>query len=338
MAKSKRINVIFLIIAICILFSCGNKNDKKVVETKKYVEPDNVGNSPIDINFSITDVGYEERTNIVEDKNVLKRLGKEHSTKYYTYMPQIDKSKNFRYLDVYGNEHDMDIDEAVNKNDYVWNQGSVRLKYAPDNCDMSYGIDVSKHNGSIDWVKVKNAGFDFAIVRIAYRGYGKNGTLYTDERGIENLKNAKAAGLKVGAYVFSQSINAEEAIAEAKLAVELIGDIELDLPLFYDPENIRNAVSRVENLSKEQWNKNATAFLDYVKACGFTPGLYSTMVWEHNYYDSDHLNNYVVWYADYMEYPQTPYNFEYWQFSSKGKVDGINGDVDLNVRITKKSN
>ena len=93
---------------------------------------------------------------------------------------------------------------------------------APKNSKMSYGIDISKHNGKIDFKKVKGAGFEFAFIRIAYRGYGKAGNLKEDEMYRENLKKAKEAGLKIGAYVFSQATNEAEAIEEAKFAIDLL--------------------------------------------------------------------------------------------------------------------
>ena len=258
----------------------------------------------------------------------------QHSIKYYSYQEEQQKENEIRYRDVSGKLRSILIDPNVNKNEYEW-EGSVYDGYSPIGYDISYGVDVSHHNGNIDWEKVKNAGFEFAFVRICYRGYGYRGSLNEDEKAIWNLKKAKEAGLKIGAYVFSQAINANEAVEEAKYSIDLLNDIKLDLPLVFDPETIKNEVARTDDVKGEQFTKNAIAFCDYIKARGYKPAIYSNLVWEDYYFDMAKLNDYEIWYADYEKFPQTPYNFTYWQFSAQGIVDGINGNVDLNVWIKK---
>ena len=278
---------------------------------------------------------------VVEDIDYLKKINKEHTIKYYSYEP-IDEVGDYTYYDVAGIERKMVIDKSVLPNNIVWNKKhNIYDKESPLNYDMYYGVDVSKHNGNINWKKVKDAGFDFAFVRIAYRGYGKSGTLLKDERGIINLKEAKANGLKIGAYVFSQSINEDEALEEAKFAVKLLNDssIILDLPLVYDVETIKDHIARTDDISGEQFTKNAICFLEYVKKSGFTPAIYSNLVWESYYFDMSKFNDYDIWLADYSEFPQTPYHYKYWQFSEFGKVAGITdigGFVDLNVRFERR--
>ena len=206
-------------------------------------------------------------------------------------------------------------------------------KKSPVGYKMRYGIDISKHNGNVDFNKVKKAGFDFVFIRIAYRGYGSKGNLKVDEMQDKYLKEAKEAGLKVGAYVFSQSINEEEAKEEAKLAIDLLKDYKLDLSLVFDPETIKGDTARTDDISGEQFTKNAIVFCEEVKRAGITPAIYSNLVWEDYYYNLEKLKDYEIWYADYNKLPQTPYNFKYWQFSEVGIVDGIDGNVDLNVMI-----
>ena len=272
---------------------------------------------------------------VVEDKERLKKEGKEHSIKYYSYIPLAKKEgQDFTYYDVGNNARYMKINDKLKKSNYKWEDSEgVLSKKAPIGHKMSYGIDISKHNGNIDFKKVKKAGFDFVFIRIAYRGYGKKGNLKTDEMQEVYLKKAKDAGLKVGAYVFSQSVNENEAIEEAKLAIELLKNYKLDLPLVYDPETIKGDTARTDDVSGTDWTKNAIAFCEEVKKAGFTPAIYSNMVWEDYYFDMEKLQDYEIWYADYNKLPQTPYEFKYWQFSEVGIVDGVKGAVDLNVMI-----
>lgn len=322
----KKANIIRLILPIiCILLiSCKRNGDVNLDADK------------INVNFKLDkEKSYDNI--VVEDIEKLTKEGRNHSTKYYSYVPSPKKDNDdYMYYDVAHNEHYMHINDSVNKNAYVWEDGNgVLNKKAPLGYKMSYGIDISKHNGSIDFNKVKKAGFDFVFIRIAYRGYGKSGNLKIDEMQEINLKKARDAGLKVGAYVFSQSTNKKETEEEAKLAIELLKNYKLDLPLVYDIETIKNDIARTDDISGMQFTDNAITFCEEVKKAGFVPAIYTNMVWEDYYYDMAKIGNYDIWYADYMKIPQTPYDFKYWQFSEVGLVDGIDGIVDLNVMIEK---
>lgn len=294
------------------------------------------------VNFTIEGPDTEFNTEVVEDANFLKKIGREHSEKYYAYYgTKVPSDYDFTYRDVTGLEHKMLIDKDALYNNINWDKDkSAKNKFKPFNYDICYGVDVSKHNGNIDWNKVKEAGMEFAFIRIVYRGYGTKGTLLQDERAIENLKNAKAAGLKVGAYVFSQSLNETETLEEAEFAVKILNDnnIILDLPLVYDPETIRTDIARTDYTTGETFTNNSIVFCEYVKSKGITPAIYSNMVWEDYYFDMSKLKDYEIWYADYEDFPQTPYRYTYWQFSERGKVSGITDDggyVDLNIMIKR---
>ena len=295
-------------------------------------EEENETNNIKKAKFDISTEKYQEY-NVVESKSY---TNGRHSVKYYSYQAETINEGEMQYRDVSGNIRGLLVDSNVNKNEYEW-KGSVYDGFAPKGYEMSYGVDVSHHNRDIDWQKVKNAGFEFAFIRIMYRGYGYRGSLNVDEKALENLKNAKSAGLKIGAYVFSQATNANEALEEAKFSIDLLNDIELDLPLVFDPETIKTEVSRTDDVKGEQFTKNAIAFCDYVRARGYKTAIYSNLVWEDYYFDMAKLNDYEIWYADYEKFPQTPYHFTYWQFTSSGIVDGIEGNVDLNVWLKKNS-
>ena len=306
-------------------------------EIKSDVEDETSNNSSekINVRFSLGK-SVEYNNNVVEDTKVLKQNGKEHSVKYYSYMPETktDIENEYPYYDVGMNQRYLIHNKSLKQNNYVWsNEEGAMSKISPKNRTMSYGIDISKHNGKINFKKVKEAGFEFAFIRVAYRGYGKAGNLKEDEMCKVNLKNAKDAGLKIGAYVFSQAIDENEAIEEAKFAVDILKGYELDLPLVFDPETIKGDIARTDNVSGLQFTKNAISFCEEIKKNGFKPAIYSNLVWEDYYYDLSKLQEYDIWYADYSKIPQTPYDFKYWQFSEVGIVDGVSGLVDLNVMI-----
>ena len=294
------------------------------------------------INFSTVGPNTEPETAVIEDLDYLKTIGKEHSEKYYAYYgTKVPDIYDFVYTDVTNLQHKMLINKSALYNDVIWNRKErAKNKYSPLNYNISYGVDVSKHNGNINWKKVKDAGLEFAFIRIVYRGYGKNGTLLQDELAVENLKNAKAAGLKIGAYIFSQSLDDKETLEEAELAIQMLNDnnITLDLPLVYDPETIRSDIARTDYTTGETFTNNAITFCEYVKSKGFTPAIYSNMIWQDYYFDMAKLKDYNIWYADYEDFPQTPYRYTYWQFSERGKVSGITDDggyVDLNIMIKR---
>lgn len=344
--KWNRTIKIIMILTFILLTSCNNDavlNNVKSSDVNKTNDNHdiedininkNIENGVIDVRFKL---GKSKEYNniVVEDTEKLKSEGKEHSVKYYSYIPLEKKDgQDFIYYDVGNNERYMKINENVLKNIYKWDDAEgVFSKKSPLGYKMSYGIDISKHNGNIDFKKVREAGFEFVFIRIAYRGYGQKGTLKVDEMQEVNLKKAKDAGLKVGAYVFSQAINESEAIEEAKLAINILDNYKLDLSLVFDPETIKGDIARTDDVTGDQFTKNAIVFCDEVKKAGFTPAIYSNMVWEDYYYDLEKLKDYEIWYADYNKIPQTPYNFKYWQFSEVGIVDGIDGEVDLNIML-----
>lgn len=195
------------------------------------------------------------------------------------------------------------------------------------------GIDVSENCGDIDWAKVKAAGIDFVMVRLGGRGYGSEGSLYSDEKAKDYIQGAQKEGIKVGGYFFSQAINDEEAAEEAKYAAEVVGDLKLDFPLAYDREEIEDDTARTDNVSNEQATSCAKTFCEEVKKLGFTPMIYSESKVLYQKYNLAALKDYDIWLSEYNDLPTFYYNFSMWQYSDKGTVDGIGTDVDLNIYI-----
>lgn len=215
---------------------------------------------------------------------------------------------------------------------------SENIAYFDENYESLQGIDVSDHQGEIDWEAVKDAGYDFVFVRVGYRGYGEEGTLNEDTMAIEYMQEAEKAGLEVGAYFFSQAVDEEEAAEEAVFAADVIkrSGVNMTLPLVYDPELIEGAQGRADNLTREEVSANTKAFGKAArKALKCQVALYTNLYWENNYFDSETLNDFEIWYADYEETPQTPYHFTWWQYSETGTVPGIKGEMDLNLWIKR---
>ncbi len=206
------------------------------------------------------------------------------------------------------------------------------LHYYQDGELCSYvGIDVSAHNGDIDWNKVKADGVDFVMLRIGGRGYGSEGVIYEDSYFLSNLRNAKKAGLYVGAYFFSQAVNAEEAREEALYCISVLGGEKLDYPLAFDWEIIEGDDARTDGTTPRALTGAARAFCDTVKDAGYMPCLYTGSTLAYYKYDLAQLSDVDIWYAFYNDSPDMYYNYMICQYSCTGRVDGITGDVDLNI-------
>lgn len=203
---------------------------------------------------------------------------------------------------------------------------------------LTYGIDVAKYQGIIDWPQVKAAGMDFAIIRAGYRTSG-TGVLCEDAQAKYNMQEAQAAGLKIGVYFFSTALNEAEAIEEAIWLTEFIARYKITYPVVYNCENFKSQESRQYQLSKEQRTQNAVAFLERVRAAGYTPMFYANKSEMENSQDWDmtKLSKYKIWTAYYPDptYPQlasSGYPGEaMWQYTNRGNVPGVDYDVDLNV-------
>lgn len=189
------------------------------------------------------------------------------------------------------------------------------------------GIDVSKHNGNIDWNAVKNAGVNYVIIRCGYRG-SATGVLVEDQKFRANIQGAQAAGLKVGIYFFSQAVNEREAIEEASLAISLIRNYKITYPVYMDVED---AHGRADGLDAGTRTQVIRAFCETIRNSGYTAGVYANKTWLGSKMNVGSLGSYKIWLAQYAATPTYSGRYEMWQYSSKGRIAGISGDVDLNI-------
>ena len=191
------------------------------------------------------------------------------------------------------------------------------------------GIDVSKWNGDIDWDRVKNAGVEFAIIRAGYRG-STTGGLVEDSCFAANMRGAAASGMPVGVYCFTQAVNEVEAVEEASAVLELIREYELEYPVFIDTEGA-GGNGRADNLDPETRTLVCEAFCRTIANAGYTAGVYASRNWYNNNLHTQKLENYCIWLAEYRSAPLYQGYYHMWQYTSKGAVDGIAGNVDMNI-------
>lgn len=196
------------------------------------------------------------------------------------------------------------------------------------------GIDLSEFQGDVDFAAMKEAGVEFVMLRIGGRYYGDDGVLYTDNSFDTNYEKAKAAGLKVGAYFFSQAISAEDAKQEANYTLEKLNKRALDYPIGFDWENIQEEAARTDKVTGDQLTDIAEAFCDTVTDAGYKAIVYSNTSQMLIMYDFETMKDYDFWLADYREFPTMYYKFDMWQYSKDGKIAGVEGTVDMNISFT----
>ena len=192
------------------------------------------------------------------------------------------------------------------------------------------GVDVSKYQGDIDWNQVKAAGYEFAIIRVGYRGYG-SGALVEDSHFRQNIQGATAAGLQVGLYFYSQAINEEEAVEEASMVLRLCSGYRLDYPIYFDTEKVAGDTGRADSLSRAERTACAVAFCETIRNAGYTAGVYSYASWFYNQLNMSNFGNYQIWIAQYRDVLDFSGRYNMWQYASDGCVPGISKLCDLNI-------
>ncbi len=201
--------------------------------------------------------------------------------------------------------------------------------------DATLGIDVSSYQETIDWEQVKESGIEFAMIRAGYRG-ATRGNLKEDKNFQANYEGAKAAGLKVGVYFFSQAVSVAEAEEEAGYVLQLLQNKELDFPVVFDwevAEVMENDVniSRTKSISGEDVTSFAQAFCKKIDKAGFTAAVYFNRNLAYDYYNLEMIKDFDFWLAEYRTVPAFYYDFQMWQYSDNAQVRGISTPVDINI-------
>lgn len=235
-----------------------------------------------------------------------------------------------------GKFHFIPINRSLKLNDYdIANLNKLdtgEFQYLTDGQVTSHkGIDVSSYQKKINWNLVAQDGVEFAIIRVGLRGWGSEGNLKEDTEFRANIEGATAAGVKVGVYFFSQAITEAEVDEEVQLVLNCIAPYKIDCPVVLDVEKVSNSEARMNKLTPEERTALALRFCQAIEDAGYQPMLYHNTEMSALMIDIAAFEKYDKWYAYYSDNMFYPYAYKIWQYSDKGRVNGISTDVDMNI-------
>lgn len=212
--------------------------------------------------------------------------------------------------------------------------GKLYFQTSTGEISSSIGIDVSTFNRYIDWEELRDAGIDFAILRIGGRGWG-SGHIYTDRRFQEFYSAAQDAGLQIGVYFYSTATNVTEAVAEAEYVLSVLHGAPLDMPVYLDIEYSGDYPNgRADRLCKAVRTEIINAFSSTIRHSGYKSGVYSGAYYITHELDLRSLSQNSLWIANYTQnsaLPDVGYSYDIWQYTESGSIRGIFGTVDVNV-------
>lgn len=255
-------------------------------------------------------------------------------------LPAAPSREGYRFAGWYG---DSGLREPFDPQTAMTEDRLVYARWEKEAAAVARGIDVARYQGDIDWQAVRADGVDFVFIRAGYRGYGEEGSLNTDDNFAVNLEGAQAAGLDVGVYFFSQAVTPLEAEAEADYLLQLLEGHPLELPVVMDYELASTPdgglLGRLydADLSGSQHADNCVAFCRAIEAAGYNAAVYAGVsMLEDGVGQALKEGGYPVWLANWTVQPRYNGSYEYWQYSATGRVAGISGDVDLNLRFVQE--
>lgn len=220
--------------------------------------------------------------------------------------------------------HTYDQEQFVPDDDMIMNY------YEDGNVISHKGIDVSKYQGEINWKKVAGDEVEYAFIRLGIRGYTE-GEIIEDDNFVDNIKGALDNDIDVGVYFFTQATSVEEAEEEAAYVLDTIEPYSVKYPIVLDVEAVANSKARTNDLTKEERTEYCIAFCDKIREAGYTPMIYGNLKTFMMLLDLEQLEEYDKWIAYYDDELYYPYAFKVWQYSDAGIVNGITGNVDLNI-------
>ena len=197
------------------------------------------------------------------------------------------------------------------------------------------GVDVSAHQGEIDWARVRDDGVGFAILRIGFRG-NTVGNLRVDESFAANYVAARDAGLPVGVYFYSQAVSEAEAREEADFVLKQLDGVPLELPVFFDWEEVSDG--RTGGKATSEVGSWALDFCEAIAAGGYDAGVYFNQLYGYSIMHLEHLTDYAFWIAEYKDTQSFGFKTDFWQFTGQGLVDGIDVIVDMNLMYAPEEN
>ena len=192
------------------------------------------------------------------------------------------------------------------------------------------GIDVSSWQYDIDWQAVADAGAEFAMIRIGYRG-SESGRLNEDKYAQANLSGAAEAGLHLGVYFFSQALTREEAEEEAYYVLDVIQDLDITMPVVFDWEKVEGENSRSLDMDRRTLTDCALTFLETIETAGYDAMIYFNPHQSRNLLYLAELKEYDFWLANYTDRMDFPYKVKMWQYTDSGIIPGIDTPCDFNI-------
>ena len=228
------------------------------------------------------------------------------------------------------------INAYIEKNTYdytglVYEEPFMRY-YADGKKVSRQGIRIDDSYGVVDFEKAEDDGIDYCMIRAGKRGYA-TGVVTMDENCLQYMASAKAAGMGVGIYFYSQAANEAEAVEEANLVLQMLeqSEVKPDYPVVFDMEPVSNDTSRTENLTKNQLTSIAKAFCDTISQGGYTPAVYGNKYWLLRKLDLTQLGSYNIWLSQEGDVPDYPYQFTMWEYDQDAEIDGITGKVPMSI-------
>ena len=213
------------------------------------------------------------------------------------------------------------------RNDFQYNENNYLTCIAGESVS---GIDVSYHQGDIDWEQVKASGIEFVMMRVGYRGYGESGKLVEDTNFQANIRGASDAGLKIGVYFFSQALNLAEVEEEVDFLLERNEGWEIAMPVVYDWEYVSDE-ARTANMDARTLTDCSRHFCELVEEAGYQPMIYFNRNQAAHLLHLEELTDYPFWLAAYTDRMGFAYKVDMWQYTDNGRVPGIEGPVDVDV-------
>ncbi len=343
MKKHIAFALVLIIMAGVLLFGCGPAKESEMgsinASTPGGIEA-KPGDDPVDPAETAEPVEPKEPT---DDEIIislpLSRL-KEYAQSSSAVWEFIQRffTNTIVYKDKLGNFVYAPVDNSLPKSNYNFDNlvninptGTKELEYVENGVTTSIkGIDVSQYQADIDWEKVAADGVKFVMIRAGYRGYG-TGKLVQDTKFEDNIQGALKNNVAVGIYFVTQAVSEEEAVEEADFVLEMIKPYRVTWPIVLDIEEAGGGTGRTAGLTADERTTYTLAFCDRIKEFGYVPMLYCNIRWFMEELDLSRLTLVDKWFAQYFNRPFFPYEFTMWQYSSTGKVDGIKGNVDLNL-------
>ena len=245
-----------------------------------------------------------------------------------------DRDKYVAITDSNGKKKLYEILKDVPKNDYDLENGLINengiLSYKDGKREAVKGVDLSKYNGAVDFNRLKDAGIGFAMLRLGSRGYG-TGKIDLDDKFVEYAQNAQLAGIQTGAYFYSQAINETEAVEEANYIVGAVSGFKIKFPIAIDIEKVEGDEARTDKLTNDERTAVVKSFCETVKGYGYKPIIHASKDILVAGLNLEELADYDVWLADEEIPTEYPYRFSMWQYNRKGHIEGITGDIALNL-------